>query len=147
MKVGPRSHLTLHYRISLAESGADVANTFGSRPATIQMGLGHLGQSLELVMLGMSEGEHRAFELPASQAYGERNSQLLQRLSRKMLAESSPPGTQYEPGDLIEIPAPAGGNITGILRTLDADTALAKFPARSNAGRAYQMWTLCSGAR
>ena len=34
------SHLTLHYRISLADAGTDVISTFGDRPATLQIGVG-----------------------------------------------------------------------------------------------------------
>ena len=39
-RVRPDSHLTLHYRISLARSGDDVISTFSDRPATLTLEIG-----------------------------------------------------------------------------------------------------------
>ena len=41
-RVGADSHLTLHYRLTLAERGADIISTFGGKPATLQIGIGLL---------------------------------------------------------------------------------------------------------
>lgn len=125
--VRPGCHLTLNYRVSLADLGSDVVSTFGQRPATIQLGLGQLGEALELRLLGMREGERRVFELEAGEAYGARNPQLLQRFSRRLIDEASPAGTQYECGDLLEFPRPDGGRFAGVLKSLDADSALVDF--------------------
>lgn len=125
--VRPGSHLTLHYRVSLADSQSDVVSTFGQRPATIQLGLGQLAEALELVLLGMTEGERRLFTLDASQAYGDRNPALLQRLSRQLLDRSSEAGAQYELGDLLEFPTADGGRFAGVLKELDEGSALVDF--------------------
>jgi FKBP-type peptidyl-prolyl cis-trans isomerase SlpA len=121
------SHLTLHYRISLAEGGDDVVSTFGGPPATLQMGLGQLAEPLERCLMGLAQGAHSVFTLPPGQAYGERNPALVQRVSRAMLQANAEPDTTWEPGDLVEFPAPGGGRYAGILKQIDEHSALFDF--------------------
>ncbi|HUG58744.1 MAG TPA: FKBP-type peptidyl-prolyl cis-trans isomerase, partial [Candidimonas sp.] len=74
--VRPDSYLTLHYRIELVTgpaAGSVFANTFDGRPATLQMGMGQWAPGMEAALLGHAEGERFSFDLPAAQAYGERN--------------------------------------------------------------------------
>ena len=124
---GPGSHVTLHYRISLEPAGADVISTFGDRPATLTLGLGHLAEPLEQCLLGLAEGQHAVFELPAERAFGPRNPALLQRLSRAVIESHSEPGADFAPGDLLEFPAPGGGRYAGVLKEIDARGALLDF--------------------
>jgi FKBP-type peptidyl-prolyl cis-trans isomerase SlpA len=121
------SHLTLHYRVSLADSGADVINTFVGRPATVQLGIGQMAEPLEQCLIGLADGEHRVFELDAEHAFGARNPELVQRLSRATFDENSVPGTDYEPGDVLEFPGPDGARLAGVLKTLDEHYALFDF--------------------
>jgi FKBP-type peptidyl-prolyl cis-trans isomerase SlpA len=121
------SHLTLHYRISLADSGNDVISTFGDRPATLTLGLGQLVESLERCLIGMAEGEEAAFELQPEQAFGPRNPQLLQRLSRSLLDRHGDPAEPLAPGDLLDFPAPGGGRYAGVLKEIDERGALVDF--------------------
>jgi FKBP-type peptidyl-prolyl cis-trans isomerase SlpA len=125
--VGPDSHLTLHYRISLADSGADVISTFGDRPATLTLGLGQMVEPLERCLLGLGEGDEAVFELPPAQAFGPRNPDLLQRLSRTLLDAHRDPADPFEPGDLLEFPAPGGGRYAGVVKELDERGALLDF--------------------
>ncbi len=125
--VRPGSHVTLNYRVSLADTQIEVVSTFGQRPATIQLGLGQLAEALERALVGMAEGERRRVELTAAHAYGERSPELLQRLSRALLDRSSAPGEQYEIGDLLEFPTPDGGRFAGVLKELDAESVLVDF--------------------
>ena len=102
-RVGPQSFLTLHYRLSLPENGADVINTFEGKPATLQLGIGQMSEVLENCLVGMADGEHRIFELPPGEAFGQRNPDLIQRVSNALLERDSLPddaGT-YQPGDLV----------------------------------------------
>lgn len=50
-EVKPGSHVTLHYRLALAD-GADIVNTFSDKPATLLLGAGQLAPSLEQILLG-----------------------------------------------------------------------------------------------
>ena len=125
--VGPGAHLTLHYRISLSGAGADVISTFGDRPATLTLGHGQLADSLEQRLLGLNEGDRQVFELAPGEAYGERNPELIQRVSRSLLEAQGEPGAQYAPGDLLDFAAPNGGRYAGIVRESDATGVVVDF--------------------
>jgi FKBP-type peptidyl-prolyl cis-trans isomerase SlpA len=126
-RVGPASHLTLHYRIGLLAPAAEVFSTFGHKPATLQLGIGQLAEPLERCLLGLAEGECHSFSLAAEQAFGARNPQLVQRLSRSVFDRHVSTGTEYQPGDLVELPAPGGGRYAGVIKTIDAESVLFDF--------------------
>ncbi|MGE0801440.1 MAG: peptidylprolyl isomerase [Lautropia sp.] len=121
------SHLTLHYRLTLAATGADVISTFEGNPATLQLGIGQMAEPLERRLVGLAEGEHRIFELAPEEAFGPRNPELIQRVARAMLARGSAAGERYQPGDLVEFPAPDGGRFAGVLKTVDDRGAVFDF--------------------
>ena len=127
--VGPQSFLTLHYRLTLPDTGADVINTFEGKPATLQLGIGQLSEGLEKCLLGLADGEHRVFELAPDQAFGPRNPELIQRVSRAMLDRESLPDEagSYQPGDLVEFPAPDGSAFAGVLKSQDEHGAVFDF--------------------
>ncbi len=126
-RVLPDSHLTLHYRLSLADTGADVINTFVERPATLQLGLGQMAEPLERCLLGLADGAHRVFELEPEQAFGPRNPELVQKLSRATFDASVEPDGDYQPGDLVEFPTGDGGRFAGVLKELNERYALFDF--------------------
>ncbi|MGH6637555.1 MAG: FKBP-type peptidyl-prolyl cis-trans isomerase, partial [Polaromonas sp.] len=66
------SFLTLHYRMA-GPDGANIINTFDGKPATLSLGTGELSPAIEQRLLGLSEGTRTTFELPAGEAFGERN--------------------------------------------------------------------------
>lgn len=127
--VGPQSFLTLHYRLTLPDNGADVINTFEGKPATLQLGIGQLSEGLERCLLGLADGEHRVFDLPEGEAFGPRNPDLVQRVSHAMLERESTADEagSYEPGDLVEFNAPNGGSFAGVLKSIDDEGALFDF--------------------
>jgi FKBP-type peptidyl-prolyl cis-trans isomerase SlpA len=121
------SHLTLHYKVSLADSGVDVISTFGDRPATLTLGLGQWVEPLERCLIGMAEGDGAVFELAPEQAFGARNPELLQRLARSLLAAHRKAGAELAPGDLLDFPAPGGGRYAGVVKEVDERGALLDF--------------------
>lgn len=120
------AYLTLHYRLA-AMDGTDIVSTFQEGPATLQLGTGQLSPSLEACLVGLPEGTHKTFELQPEQAFGPRNPELVQWVSRTTLEENSKKGQEYVIGDLVEFAAPSGGRFAGILRALDTDSALFDF--------------------
>ncbi len=117
--VGPASHLTLHYRVSLREPDREVISTFGSRPATIQMGAGQLAEPLEACLLGLVEGSAHRFVIEGSAAYGERHPDLVQRLSRRLFDEQAGTDDPFAPGDVVEINGQGGERVAGVIRQID----------------------------
>ena len=117
--------MTLHYRMSAGDS--DIVSTFAGTPATLQMGSGQLAPFLEHCLLGMLEGEHRTFSLAPQEAFGERNPELLQRVTRSMLQQHSASGEQFTVGDVVEFEAPGGGRFAGVIRECSEDDAVFDF--------------------
>ena len=113
--VMPGSFLTLHYR--LAGPGGDIINTFGDQPATLTLGTGELSPAVEERLLGLAEGDQAIFEIPAGEAFGDRNPGLLQWVARKLLNEIADPQQQYGAGDVVQFPMPDGlGHYAGSVR-------------------------------
>ena len=127
--VRPDSYLTLHYRIELASgpaAGSVFADTFSGRPGTLQMGMGQWAPGLEEALIGRAEGERFTFEVSAAQAYGDRNPELLQWVSRSMI-DAEAAANDFVPGEIIEFTAPNGGRYSGVLKEYDDERALFDF--------------------
>ena len=101
------SFLTLHYRMA-GPDGANIINTFGGKPATLSLGTGQLSPAIEQKMLGLPEGTLATFELPAGEAFGERNADLIQWVARTLLNELGDPHEAYSVGDVVQFPTPDG---------------------------------------
>lgn len=134
--VNESSYLTLHYRLAVA-GGSDVITTFNGTPATLLLGQGQLAPFLEERLIGLPEGTHHTFELSAQEAFGERNPELIQSVSKATLEENSVPGADYLVGEVVEFNAPKGGRFAGVLLDMRDDSALFDFN-HPMAGRALQ---------
>jgi FKBP-type peptidyl-prolyl cis-trans isomerase SlpA len=125
-RVSESAYLTLHYRLAAAD-GSDIVSTFNERPATLQLGTGQLAPFLEACLLGLPDGAHQTFELAPEQAFGQRNPDLVQKVSRAMLDENSDSEQQYAVGDLVDFAAPGGGRFAGVLLDINDHDALFDF--------------------
>lgn len=125
-EVKPGSHITLNYRLSLAD-GTVVVNTFDDHPATLLLGAGHLAPPLEDIVRGLKTGHHSTFRLAAGAAFGARNPDLVQRVSLATLRANGMTGDDFAPGDLIEFQAPDGTGYAGVLKEIGDTSALFDF--------------------
>lgn len=120
------SFLTLHYRLSGPQG--DVINTFDGQPATLTLGASELSPALENRLLGLAEGSHTTFELPAGEAFGQRNPDLIQWVSRRLLAEFGDPNETYQVGEVVQFPAPGGqGSMAAAVRQVAENEVLFDF--------------------
>ena len=120
------SFLTLHYR--LAGPSGDIINTFNEKPATLSLGNGELSAAVEQQLLGLEEGAHASFDLPAGSAFGERNPQMQQWVARSLLAQMGEADAQYSVGDVVQFPTPDGrANFAGAVREVGAQALLFDF--------------------
>jgi FKBP-type peptidyl-prolyl cis-trans isomerase SlpA len=114
--IQPGSFLTLHYRLC-GPDGADIVSTFGGQPATLSLGTGELAPAIESRLIGLAEGSEARFEVPAGEAFGERNPELLQRVKLALLHELGDPDARYNVGDVVQFPTPqGGGSYAGVVR-------------------------------
>jgi FKBP-type peptidyl-prolyl cis-trans isomerase SlpA len=104
--VAAGSFLTLHYR--LAGPAGDIINTFADKPATLSLGTGELSPAVEQRLLGLAEGTHATFDIPAGEAFGERNAEMQQWVARTLLARLGDPDERYATGDVVQFPTPDG---------------------------------------
>ncbi len=126
-RVQPGSFLTLHYRLT-APDGTTVVDTFADKPATLSLGTGELAAPLERRLLGLAEGTRSVFDVPAGEAFGERNPELLQRVRRTLLAELGDHDQEYHVGDVVQFPTPDGqASYAGVVRELGTDWLLFDF--------------------
>jgi FKBP-type peptidyl-prolyl cis-trans isomerase SlpA len=119
-RVQPGSFLTLHYR--LAGPGGDIINTFKDKPATLTLGTGELSPAVEKRLVGLEEGAHATFEIPAGEAFGERNPEMVQWVARSLLNEMGEPGEEYQVGEVVQFPTPDGlGQYAGSVQRVGKD--------------------------
>ena len=119
-RVQPGSFLTLHYR--LAGPGGDIINTFADKPATLSLGTGELSPAVEKRLVGLEEGARTSFQIPAGEAFGDRNPEMVQWVARRLLNELGDPSEQYHVGDVVQFPTPDGlGSYAGSVQQVGAD--------------------------
>jgi FKBP-type peptidyl-prolyl cis-trans isomerase SlpA len=125
--VQPGSFLTLHYRLA-GPDGADVVNTFDDKPATLSLGTGELAPAMESRLIGLPEGAQQSFALPAGEAFGPRNPELLQRVKLALLHELGDADATYSVGDVVQFPTPdRQGAYAGVVREVGFDWLLFDF--------------------
>jgi FKBP-type peptidyl-prolyl cis-trans isomerase SlpA len=100
------SFLTLHYRLS--GPAGDIINTFDGKPATLSLGAGELSPAVEQRLLGLEEGARSTFAIPAGEAFGPRNPDMLQWVAKKLLTQLGDPLEKYAAGDVVQFPTPDG---------------------------------------
>lgn len=119
-RVQPGSFLTLHYR--LAGPSGDIINTFADKPATLTLGAGELSPAMEQRLLGLEEGTRATFQIPAGEAFGERNGDMVQWVARKLLVQMGDPDERYAVGDVVQFPTPDGqGQYAGAVQQVGED--------------------------
>lgn len=120
------SFLTLHYRLSGPQG--DIINTFGGPAATLSLGNAELAPAIEARLLGLAEGEHVTLDIPAGEAYGERNPDMLQWVPRQLLDQFGEAGATYAIGEVVEFPAPDNqGRYAGTVQQVKSDAVLFDF--------------------
>ena len=120
------SFLTLHYRLSGPQG--DIINTFGGPAATLSLGNAELAPAIEARLLGLAEGQHVTLDIPAGEAYGERNPDMLQWVPRQLLDQFGEAGAAYAIGEVVEFPAPDNqGRYAGAVQQVKDDAVLFDF--------------------
>jgi FKBP-type peptidyl-prolyl cis-trans isomerase SlpA len=125
-RVAPGSFLTLHYRLAGPEG--DIINTFADKPATLTLGAGELSPAVEKHLIGLEEGAHRTFDIPAGECFGERNAEMVQWVAKKLLHTLGDANEQYHVGEAVQFPTPDGlSSYAGHVRQVGDDAILFDF--------------------
>ena len=121
--------VTLHYRLALLEDGAEreIFSTFSARPATLQIGAGQLPPALEACLDGLAEGASASFDLAPGAAFGHRNPDLVRALSPSALDAAADADDEIGPGDVVEVNAPDGRRVAGVIKQRDGERIVCDF--------------------
>lgn len=119
--VAANSLVTLHYRITLP-NGQPLISTFDATPATLQLGAGEMLPGMEQLIIGLEIGSNHVFELEPENAFGPHRPELMERVKREHM-----PNEEIEPMSIMEFTAPDGSRYSGLVREIDAQSALIDF--------------------
>lgn len=119
--VAANSLVTLHYRITLP-NGQPLISTFEATPATLQLGAGEMLPAMEQLIVGLEVDSNHVFELQPEQAFGPHRAELMERVKREHMPEE-----EIEALSIMEFSAPDGSRYSGLVREIDAESALIDF--------------------
>jgi|TARA_R110001583_G_scaffold195420_1_gene373096 FKBP-type peptidyl-prolyl cis-trans isomerase SlpA len=119
--VADNSLVTLHYRITLT-NGQPLISTFEATPATLQLGAGEMLPAMEKLIVGLEVGSNHVFELEPENAFGPHREELVERVKREHM-----PAEEIEAMSIMEFSAPDGSRYSGLVREIDAESALIDF--------------------
>ena len=117
----------VHYTGTL-ENGTVFDTSEGRDPLKFTLGAGQMIPGFEQAVLGMKIGESKNFTIPADEAYGPYDDDLLIVINREDLS----PDLDPEVGQQLQMPRPGGGisivtvtNVTDTTITIDSNHFLA----------------------
>lgn len=110
----PGCPVTLHLSIAL-EDGTEAISTFGEDPVELTMGDGTLQAGLELALYGLRAGDTQTLNLMPEQAYGLRDTGLIQYMPLSDFEASFTP----EIGQIIAFSLPNGEEAAGSVIGID----------------------------
>ncbi len=122
MKVAPKTVVTLEYKITLT-TGELVDSSEVSGPFSYVHGIGAIIPGLEKGIEGMDVGEEKEIEIPAAEAYGERNEDLVTSVSKSQF----PADTELAPGMEFYTYNEKGEAIPFVIREINGDTVVIDF--------------------
>ncbi len=100
---GQGDTVTVHYKGTL-DDGSVFDSSEGSDPIEFTIGAHEVIDGFENAILGMAAGEKKTENIPAEQAYGDREEQLVFHVPRSSLQG----GLEVEVGDYVRVTLPDG---------------------------------------
>ena len=87
----------------------------------------HCRAGRDVVLIGHAEGSQVTFELRAADAYGERNPDLVQKLTRALVQQHAGSDQDLTAGKLVDFAAPGGGSYAGVFKGWEGEHAVFDF--------------------
>ncbi len=118
MKATRNKVVTFHYTLRDKETGEvlDSSQAYG-QPLSVLFGAQNIIPGLEERMEGMEPGEKKTIEVPAAEAYGEKDPNLVQQAPREYFQ-----GVELEKGLPLQAQTPEGQIINMIVVDFDENT-------------------------
>ncbi len=110
--------VSFHYTLKDKETGSVIESSRESgQPVTFLVGAGEIIPGLESRMMGMTSGESKEIEVPAQEAYGPRNPELIQKAPREYFQN-----IPLEKGLPLQAQTPEGGVVNMVVVDFDDQT-------------------------
>ncbi|GAB3034412.1 FKBP-type peptidyl-prolyl cis-trans isomerase [Bowmanella dokdonensis] len=117
------SEVILHFDLKLEDGSAADSTRVNNKPARLKIGDGSLTSNFEACLLGMKEGERRAFTLGPEDAFGQPNPDNIHHMDRSRFSAEATP----KPGMIIAFSQPGGAEIPGIVRDVQGESVTVDF--------------------
>ncbi|MEM9529811.1 MAG: peptidylprolyl isomerase [Pseudomonadota bacterium] len=111
MQIEKNHVVTFHY--SLSEDGQPLESSEGDDPMACLMGAGNIIPGLEKALFGRAAGDEFSVTLAPADAYGERQPQLLSRMSAKHLGV---PAAKLKPGMVLRLHTRRGPQVVRVIK-------------------------------
>ena len=89
--------ITFHYRLT-DKAGKQIDASEPNRPLVFLSGVGQIIPGLEVILMDMKAGDKKTVTVPAKEAYGEHNPQLIYKVKSAQL-----PKPDVQIGDMFEV--------------------------------------------
>jgi FKBP-type peptidyl-prolyl cis-trans isomerase SlyD len=122
MKIDKNSFVTIDYLINLGPNETYPPN---GKPEAISfcMGWGAMPPGLEAALMGMEANDHKVINLPAQEAYGEFDGELVMEVPRSDFA----PDLEVRPGLVFETENEDGQPVYFIVKEVQSESVLIDF--------------------
>jgi FKBP-type peptidyl-prolyl cis-trans isomerase SlyD len=114
--IGDNAVVSIHYKLSDAE-GNEMENSAGAEPLTYLHGAGNLIPGLETALAGKVAGDELSVTVPAEEAYGEVEPQLIQAVDREVFQGVE----NIEPGMVFQAQGQDGSAQRVVVREVEGD--------------------------
>ena len=88
------------------------------KPLEFEVGKGHVIKGFDNAVVGMVEGEEKEFSISPSDAYGEHDPTLVQKVPREIF----PQDAELSPGLLFEAGLPTGEKVPAMITAVNSNT-------------------------
>jgi FKBP-type peptidyl-prolyl cis-trans isomerase 2 len=111
------SKVKVHYTGRLAD-GTEFDSSADQQPLEFKVGAGEVIPGFEQAVLGMSEGESKTTRVPAGEAYGDYDDDLVMEVERGQFPENITP----EVGQRLQLRQPDGQVFGAVVTDVDGDS-------------------------
>lgn len=114
IKIDQGIRVTLYFSLSL-ENGEIVDSNFDAKPATLTLGDGNLLPGFEAPLIGLEAGSKGEFMIAPEHAFGQRNPENIQKLSRDNFDQES-----LQIGDVFSFQN-GDGELPGVITAIEVE--------------------------
>ena len=121
--VQSNSAVLVHFTLKLDDGSTAESTRNNGKPALFRLGDTSLSEGLEQQLLGLKEGEKKAFSLEPDAAFGVPSPDLIQYFSRREFMDAGEP----EIGAIMLFTAMDGSEMPGVIREINGDSITVDF--------------------